>query len=285
MELVSQILFGLLNGVTWGILLALISSGLNVIFGLLGIVNVAHGSFYMVGAYLAWLITTQLGSFWLALFLAPLIVGMLGILAEFILKPVEQNHTLSVLGTFGVTLALQGSALTIWGGAPKRLSAPVGWKFSLFGTGYSYYRIIAAAISLITLICLWFLLERTDVGLKFRAVQEDPELSVAAGIRVPLVYSLGFGLGAALAGLSGALVAPTVSITPEMGLRIFAIVFLIVIAGGLGRIWNAVLFAIVFSVVRGLLTTFFNPTAALIATFVLVLVFLLLRKNLPTSRG
>ncbi len=284
MELVSQILFGLLNGVIWGISLALISSGLNVIFGLLGIVNVAHGSFYMMGAFLAWFLSLRLGTFWPALLLVPAIVGFLGILAEFLLKPVEKDHSLSVLGTFGVTLALQGTALVLWGGAPKRLTSPIQASFSLFGTGYSYYRILAAGVSIVALISLWFILERTNFGLKLRAVREDADLSVASGIPVPWIYSLGFGLGAALAGLSGTLVAPMVSITPEMGLRIFAVVFLIVIAGGLGRVWNAVTFAIAFSVVRGLLTTFFDPTSGLIATFILVLVFLLFRPNPVTSR-
>lgn len=271
MGLIAQVPFGLINGLVWGAVLGLISSGLNVIFGLLGIVNVAHGSFYMLGAFLAWFISNHLGIFWPALLIVPLATGLLGLVVEFALKPVERNTTLTVLGTFGVMLGLQGASLLIWGGTPKRLAPPLSAGFSVFGAGYSWYRIIVAVISILILLSLWYCLERTKFGLKLRAVKENPELSVAVGVPVTLIYTLGFGLGTSLAGLSGALVAPMVSITPEMGVRIFAIVFLVVIVGGLGRLWNSVLAAIGFSVIRGLLTIFIDPTGALIITFVLVL--------------
>ncbi len=279
MALISQVSFGVLNGIVWGLVLALASSGLNVIFGLLGIVNVAHGSFYMLGAFLGWFLANHIGSYWLALVIVPVLLAILGMGIEVILKPVENDISLSVLSTFGVMLALQGAALLMWGGAPKRLAVPLEYGFSLFGTGYSYYRIIVALVAILVLFVLWLLLDRTGFGLKLRAAREDSELSLAIGIPVPLVYTLGFGLGAGLAGLSGVLVAPMVSITPDMGVRIFALVFLIVIAGGLGRIWNSVLVAISFSALRGLLTVFVDPTKGIIATFVFVLLLLTVKPD------
>lgn len=279
MELIGQVSFGLLNGVVWGLVLALVSSGLNVIFGLLGIVNVAHGSLYMFGAFLGWFFTGLFSSYWLALLLVPILIGILGIALEVLLKPVERDATLSILSTFGLMLSLQGAALLIWGGAPKRLGLPVHSSFSLFGTGYSYYRIVVASVAIVVLFVLWLVLDRTNFGLRLRAAQENDELSLAIGIPVPAVYSLGFGLGAALAGLSGVLVAPMVSITPTMGVRIFALVFLIVIAGGLGRLWNSVLIAIAFSVLKGLITVFFDPTKGIIVTFVFVILLLTAKPN------
>lgn len=279
MEIVSKISFGLLNGVIRGSVLALLASGLNVVFGLMKTVNVAHGSLYMFGAYLAWTVFTGLGSFWLSLVISPLLVGLIGIAIGLTLKPVRKDSLLSVLGTFGAALILQGISLVVWGGTPRRLPLPVEASFAVFGTGYSFYRIIIAVISILVLFLLWLILERTRFGLLLRATEEDRELSTAIGVHVTVVYLMGFGLSGALAGLSGALTAPTVSLTPEMGLRIFSVVFLIVIIGGLGRIWSSVIVAVSFAVVRGLATAFLNPTAGLIIAFSLVLVLVLIRPD------
>lgn len=277
METTSSIVFALLNGVVWGIALALVSSGLNVIYGLLGVVNVAHGSFYMLGAFLAWFVSFQLGSFWLSLALVPPVIAVLGVVVEFILRPVERNLSLSVLSTFAIMIGLQGTALAIWGGTPRRIALPIEANLSILGTGYSYYRIFVAIVGIGLLACLWWISEKTRFGLQMRAGREDSSLSRAVGLPVSLLYSLGFGLGAALAGLSGTLMAPLVSITPEMGTRVFAIVFLIVIAGGLGKIWNSIAVAIVFSLIKGIVTVFFDPTTGLIITFAGVVSLILIR--------
>lgn len=275
----SKLAFGLLNGVVWGTVLALLSSGLNVVFGLMGTVNVAHGSLYMLGAYLAWISFSFLDSFWLSLIVSPLAVGLVGILIGLLLKPIRKDSILSVLGTFGFTLVLQGSALVLWGGTPRRVPLPLESTFSLFGTGYSFYRIFVAIVSGLVLFCLWFLVERTKFGLRLRASRENPELSSAIGIPVFNLFLLGFGLGGALAGLSGALIAPLVSLTPEMGLRVFAIVFLIVIVGGLGKVWRAVVVAVYFAVFRGLASVFLDSSKGLILTFFFALLVLLVKPS------
>ncbi|MBS3792290.1 MAG: branched-chain amino acid ABC transporter permease [Candidatus Bipolaricaulota bacterium] len=276
----SKLAFGLLNGVAWGTVLALLSSGLNVVFGLMGTVNVAHGSLYMFGAYLAWICFSFLDSFWLSLIVSPLTVGLVGVSIGLLLKPVRKDSILTVLGTFGITLVLQGSALVLWGGTPRRVPLPFDSTFSLFGTGYSFYRIFVALVSGLVLYCLWFLVERTKFGLRLRASREDPELSSAIGIPVFNLFLLGFALGGALAGLSGAFIAPLVSLTPGMGLRIFAIVFLIVIIGGLGKIWRSVVVAIYFSVFRGLASVFLDSTKGLILTFSLALLVILINPRI-----
>ncbi|MFW6104714.1 MAG: branched-chain amino acid ABC transporter permease [Candidatus Bipolaricaulota bacterium] len=279
MELTSNIAFALLNGIVWGVVLALASSGLNVIYGLLGIVNVAHGSFYMLGAFFAWFVSFQLGSFWYSLVLVPPVIAILGIVVEFILRPVERNVSLSVLSTFAIMIGLQGAALAAWGGTPRRLAPPIKANLGILGTGYSYYRIFVALVGISLLLCLWWLSKRTKFGLQMRAARENSNLSKAVGLPVPLLYSLGFGLGTALAGLSGVLIAPMVSITPDMGTRIFAIVFLIVITGGLGNIWNSVVVAVGFSLTRGIVTAFFDPTTGLILTFAIVISLVLIKSG------
>lgn len=286
MELISSLVFALINGLVWGIVLALVSSGLNVIYGLLGIVNVAHGSFYMLGAFFAWFISANLGSFWLSLVLVPIIMGILGTLVELILKPIKRDLSLSVLSTFAIMVGLQGAVLAAWGGTPKRLAPPIDAQLKLLGTGYSYYRVFVALLGILLLFCLWWVSERTKFGLRIRALREDSALGKAVGLPVSLLSTLGFGLGTALAGLSGVLVAPMVSITPDMGTRTFAIVFLIVIAGGLGKIFNSVLVAVGFSLTRGVATVFFNPTTGLIITFALIISLILIQPELfPKKAG
>ncbi len=286
MELTSSFVFALINGLVWGIVLALVSSGLNVIYGLLGIVNVAHGSFYTLGAFLAWFVGANLGSFWWSLVLVPALMGILGILVEFILKPIKRDLSLSVLSTFAIMVGLQGAVLATWGGTPKRIAPPIDTQIKLLGTGYSHYRIFVALLGLLVLFCLWWVSEKTRFGLRIRAIREDSALGRAVGLPVSLLSSLGFGLASALAGLSGVLVAPMVSITPGMGTRTFAIVFLIVIAGGLGKIFNSVLVAVGFSLTRGFATIFLNPTTGLIITFALMISLILLRPSLlPEKAG
>lgn len=286
MELTSNIVFALLNGIVWGVVLALASSGLNVIYGLLGIVNVAHGSFYMLGAFLAWFLSFQLGSFWYSLVFVPPVIAILGIVVEFILRPVERKVSLSVLSTFAIMIGLQGAVLAAWGGTPRRLALPIKANLTILGTGYSYYRIFVALVGISLLFCLWWLSKRTKFGLQMRAAREDSALSKAVGLPVPLLYSLGFGLGTALAGLSGVLIAPMVSITPDMGTRIFAIVFLVVIAGGLGNIWNSAVVAVGFSLTRGIATVFFDPTTGLILTFAVVISLILIKPGaIPRIAG
>jgi len=284
MDILSKIAFGLLNGAAWGTVLALLSSGLNVVFGLMGTVNVAHGSLYMVGAYIAWICFSSAGAFWPSLVVSPLVVGLVGVIIGLVLKPVRSNHILSILGTFGITLVLQGSALVMWSGTPRRVPLPIKSSFSLFGTGYSFYRIFVTILSCLVLLGLWFLVERTSFGLKLRAAREDPELSSAIGIPVLNLFILGFGLGSALAGLSGALIAPLVSLTPGMGLRVFATVFLIVVMGGLGKIWPSVVVAVSFALFRGLASVFLDSSKGLILTFLLALLVIFLTSS-GLSRG
>ena len=275
MEVISKIAFALLNGAVWGSVLALLSSGLNVVFGLMGAVNVAHGSFYMIGAFTSLVVFEGLGTFWPSLAISPLVVGLLAVLVGAIIRPVRGKTLVVVMITFGAMLTLQGSALIIWGGRPRRLPLPILESFSIFGSGYSYYRLLVAALSGLVLLSLWFLLQRSSLGVLLRAARTDSQLSQSIGIPVQKINLIGFGLGGGLAGLSGALIAPLVSLTPDMGLRIFATVFLIVILGGLGRIWQATLVAFVFAATRSLATAFLDPTKGLILTFFIAILAIL----------
>lgn len=212
MDIVAQLVLGALNGLVWGMILALIALGLTLVFGLLEIINVAHGELYMLGGVLGWYVLQWVGNFWVALFLAPVLVGLLGLAIERgILRPIEAKPIITIIATFGLSLIFQQAALSVFGGAPQRMPAPVNWELTIMGFGYSGYRFLVALCSLLAIAGLWAFLRHFKYGLWMRAVRQDREMALALGIPISRVYMLTFGLGAGLAALAGVLAAPIVA--------------------------------------------------------------------------
>ncbi len=271
------ILFGL-NGLVWGLIIALIALGLSLVFGLIEIINIAHGDLFMLGAVLAWYMIQWTGNFWVALAAAPLAVGLLGMLIERgVLRPIEHKPIITILATFGLSLIFQQSVLATFGGAPQRIEEPIGGLIPLVGTFYPVYRVFVAGCALVALAGLWLLLYKTRYGMWMRAVRQDREMAVALGIASDQVYMLTFGLGAALAALGGVLAAPVTSLEFQMGLDVLPTAFIVVIIGGLGSLQGTLVAAVLLGVLEGLANVFVTPTTARIFSLLFMAVVLLVR--------
>jgi branched-chain amino acid transport system permease protein len=278
MEIWAQLALGSLNGLVWGLILALIALGLTLVFGLLEIINVSHGELYMLGAVLGWYVLQATGNFWVSLLVAPVLVGVLGLGVErVVLRPIEAKPILTIIATFGLSLIFQQSVLWMFGGAPQRIPAPFEWQVSIFGFGYSGYRFFVAFCSALAIVALWGFLHRFKYGMWMRAVQQDREMALALGIPISQVYMLTFGLGGALAGLGGILAAPIVALEFRMGLDILPAVFIVVIIGGLGSIQGSLLAALIIGELEGLASVFVTPTTARIFSLVFMSIVLLFR--------
>jgi branched-chain amino acid transport system permease protein len=278
-------MLGLNNGVFY----AMMSLGLAVIFGLLNVVNFAHGAFYMTGAFVALMLYSSVGAwmglewlhigFWPALVLAPLIVGCFGMLIErFMLRWLYQFDPIySLLLTFGVTLVLQGlfvngysASGTPYPGQPDMLRGVVNLGFMVFPK----YRLFAIVFSLLVCLAVWFLIERTKIGALLRAGTENPELVKAFGINVPLMVTLTFGFGTGLAGLAGVLAAPIYSVSPLMGADLIIVIFAVVVIGGMGSIMGAVVSGLALGLIEGITKVFYAPAANTVIFFLMVIVLL-----------
>jgi branched-chain amino acid transport system permease protein len=275
--LFGQLLLGLVNGSFY----AMLSLGLAVIFGLLGVVNFAHGALYMIGAYVTWFAMDQWGiGYWWALLLTPLAVGVLGALIETtLLKRLYKLDPLyGLLLTFGLALIIQGAFLEHYGSsgqsysAPEQLSGSTDLGFMILPN----YRGWVVAVSLVVCFGTWFLIERTRLGSMLRAGTENPSLVQAFGVNVPLMVTLTYASGAALAGLAGVLAAPVTQVTPLMGSNLIIVVFAVVVIGGMGSIFGSIITGLVLGVVEGL-TRVFWAEASNTVVFVIMAVVLMVR--------
>ena len=275
--LMGQLLLGLVNGSFY----AMLSLGLAVIFGLLGVVNFAHGALYMIGAYVAWFIMDRWGlGYWWALLLGPLVVGALGALIErTLLKRLYKLDPLyGLLLTFGLALILQGIFQQYYGSsgqdysAPEQLSGATNLGFMVLPN----YRAWVVAVSLAVCFGTWFLIERTQLGALLRAGTENPALVQAFGVNVPLMVTLTYAAGAALAGLAGVLAAPVTQVAPLMGANLIIVVFAVVVIGGMGSIIGSIITGLALGLVEGL-TRVFYPEASSIVVFVIMAVVLMIR--------
>jgi branched-chain amino acid transport system permease protein len=272
------LLFQVVNGVVWGLVIALIALGLALIFGILEVINVAHGSLYMLGAVLGWYVLETTGSFWVALAVAPVAVGVLSMAMErVILRPVENEKILTIIATTGILLILQHSVLATFGGGVQRIPNPVPGAVSLLGIRYPTYRLLVAAFSLCTIGLLWLFLTRTRWGLWLRAVRQDARMATALGIRISRVYMLAVGLGGFLAALGGVLAAPIVVIQYQMGFDILATTFIVVVIGGFGSLFGAAAVAVLLGVLEGVTSVFTTPTWARIVSLLVMSAILLAR--------
>lgn len=275
--LFGQLLLGLINGSFY----ALLSLGLAIIFGLLRIINFAQGALYMLGALFAWMSLQYFGmNYWVALVIVPFVVGLVGIVIErYLVRPIaNEDHLYSLLLTFGIALVIQGIATHVFGSSGKPYSIPESLT-GVVNLGFMYlpiYRGWIIFISLIVCFATWWTIEKTKLGAYLRAGTEDSKLLQAFGVNVPLMVTLTFGFGVALAGLAGVLAAPIYSVSPDMGSNLLIVVFAIVVIGGMGSIGGAILTGIGMGVVEGF-TKYFYPEASNTVIFIVMVIVLMIK--------
>ena len=271
----GQLLIGIINGAFY----ALLSLGLAVIFGLLKIINFAHGAMYMLGAMTTVLMFDYLGvNYWVALLLAPLLVGAFGVVIEYFLlrRIAGQDHIYSLLLTFGVALIITGVLVNWFGVSGLRYTMPDMFKGGV-NLGFMfmpYYRAWVIVAALVVCFGTWFVIEKTKLGAYLRAGTEDSQLMQGFGINVPLLISLTYGFGVALAVFAGVLAAPIYSVTPVMGSATLITVFAVVVIGGMGSIGGAIITGILMGVIEGLTKTFYPPASSAVIFLVMVLVLM-----------
>ena len=275
--MMSQLLLGLVNGSFY----AMLSLGLAVIFGLLNVINFSHGALYMMGAFLAWMGLNYFEvNYWVMLAVAPLLVGLFGIIIEKTMLRwlYKLDHLYGLLFTFGVTLVLEGVFRSFYGVSgqaypvPELLEGATDLGFMILPN----YRAWVVVASLIVCLSTWFVIEKTKLGSYLRAGTENPKLVEAFGINVPLMVTLTYGFGVALAGFAGVLAAPIINVTPLMGSNLIIVVFAVVVIGGMGSIMGSILTGLGLGVIEGL-TRVFYPEGSAVVVFVVMVIVLLLR--------
>ncbi|WP_113910545.1 branched-chain amino acid ABC transporter permease [Roseovarius dicentrarchi] len=252
----DQLVFALLNGTIYGLLLFMVSAGLTLIFGMMGVLNFAHASFYMLGAYFAYTLEPLIG-FWLALVVSPLLVMGLGILVErFILRRVHAHgHAHELLVTFGLAVVIAEVIKMVYGNFPVEYRVPPELSFAAFtlsGLDYPFYRIFMGAVAVAMFIAIYLLLTRTRVGIVVRSAIYRPQTVEALGHNVPLVFMSVFGIGAAMAGLAGAVAGAFYTTNPNMALELGVIVFVVVVVGGLGSMGGAMAASLLIGITNSL---------------------------------
>lgn len=275
--MMSQLLLGLVNGSFY----AMLSLGLAVIFGLLNVINFSHGAMYMMGAFLAWMGLSYFDiNYWAMLVIAPILVGLVGILIEKTMLRwlYKLDHLYGLLLTFGITLIMEGVFRSFYGvsgqpyAVPEALSGATDLGFMILPN----YRAWVVIASLSVCLATWFVIEKTKLGAYLRAGTENPKLVEAFGINVPLMVTLTFGFGVALAGFAGVLAAPIIQVSPLMGSNLIIVVFAVVVIGGMGSIMGSILTGLGLGVIEGL-TRVFYPEGSATVVFVVMVIVLLLR--------
>uniref|UniRef100_UPI0030F8E51B branched-chain amino acid ABC transporter permease n=1 Tax=uncultured Acidovorax sp. TaxID=158751 RepID=UPI0030F8E51B len=275
--LLSQLLLGLVNGSFYAIL----SLGLAVIFGLLNVINFAHGALFMMGALITWMATTYLGiGYWWMLLLAPLVVGIFGIVIERTLLRwiYKLDHLYGLLLTLGITLLIEGVFRSIYGvsglgyDTPELLEGATNLGFMIMPN----YRAWVAVASVVVCIATWYVIEKTKLGAYLRAGTENPRLVEAFGVNVPVMVTLTYAFGAALAAFAGVLAAPVYQVSPLMGQNLIIVVFAVVVIGGMGSIMGSILTGLGLGVIEGF-TKVFYPEASSTVVFVIMVIVLLIR--------
>ena len=270
-----QLLFGqLLIGVINGSFYAMLAMGLAIIFGLMHVVNFAHGAQYMLGAFVAWLLLTHLGiPYWGALFIAPVVVAIFGIVMErLLLKPIASlDHLYSLLVTYAATLVIEGLIRQQYGSTGLPYNSPLPGGVNLGFMFMPWYRLWVVVFSVVTCLGTWLLIEHTKLGSYLRAANESPEIVESFGINVPRMMTLTYGFGVGLAGLSGVLAAPIYQVSPSMGSGLMITIFAVVVIGGMGSILGAILTGYLLGIVEGLTKVFYPEGAGLVIFFIMLL--------------
>jgi branched-subunit amino acid ABC-type transport system permease component len=269
----------LLHGLVFGAALGLLALGLTVIFGLLGVMNFAHGELYMLGAYAGIAVIGVTHSFWVALLVAPLLVGIVGAVTEMTtLRLVYNREPLyGLILTFGLALVFREGARQIWGGDMRRILPPFTGSTPLLGMTYPDYRLFLLAASSLILLALWLFFTRTRAGIVVRAAVQDAEMLDGLGVDVRRVFTLTFAASGALAALAGLLLAPVFTVYPQMGVEMILLAFIVVILGGMGSMGGSVAAAFVIGIAQSLFSLWMNPQRVAIAIFGIMIVVLIVR--------
>ncbi|HEX6510791.1 MAG TPA: branched-chain amino acid ABC transporter permease [Chloroflexota bacterium] len=281
----NQLVLQLLNGLVVGSSLALVASGLALLFGVLGVINFAQGEFYMIGAYIVWLVLGRTGSYALGLAAAAMVVAIGGGLVLLSLtKPLlEKAHVLTLLATLGVSLILQQLAQNVFGGDAKLLQPPIEVAVDIGPVTYPLYGIVIIAIGLGLLIAGYFWLRYAKYGVWVRAVAQNRSMAAVLGVPVPRVYLLAFMISSGVAGLAGGLLAPVTSVFPQIGAPVILNALIIVVAGGLGNFRGAAWIAILFGEIQSVGAIVAPPVVVELLLFGLVIVLLVARSRRITS--
>lgn len=272
----GQIMLGLVNGAFYAVL----SLGLAIIFGLLRIVNFAHGAFFTTGAFVAFLIGRHFGiGYWPALLVAPLVVGIAGVVFErlFLRRIYGLDPIYGLLLTFGLVLVLEGGFRVAFGSSGQSYATPAELR-GVWNLGFMIlpiYRAFVIGVALVVCVATWIVIERTRIGAYLRAATERPELTQSFGINVPLLLTLTYGAGVALAAFAGVLAAPIQHVNPSMGSDLVIVVFAIVVIGGLGSILGSALTGLGLGVIEGLTKVYYSEASATVVFLLMALVLLL----------
>ncbi|HSR80624.1 MAG TPA: branched-chain amino acid ABC transporter permease [Hyphomicrobiaceae bacterium] len=277
------------NGIVTGMILALIASGLTLIFGIMDVVNFAHGELFMLGAYVGVVVVAMSGSFWLALVLSTLVVALIGAALQITtLRPLIGRDPLNtILATFGISLVLQNYALWQFGPVPRKLDEPITGQFVLFYLAYPWYRLLIALLSGAIIGGLYLFLKHGTYGIWIRATTQDRVMAQAMGIPVPWVYTGVFAIGAGMAAASGVLFGPLVGINHAMGLDWVLKAFIVVVVGGMGNLGGSIAASIFVSLLEAYAAIVVSPAQAVIVSFVVLILTLLFRPTglfVPTPK-
>ena len=273
--LLGQLLLGLINGSFY----AMLSMGLAIIFGLMNVVNFAHGAQYMLGAFVAWLLLNHLGiGYWPALIIAPILIAVLGMVMEWLLLRRLQNldHLYGLLAPYALALVIEGLIRNHYGATGMPYENPLPGGMNLGFMFVPYYRLWVVVFSLAVCIGTWFVIERTKLGAYLRAANEKPQIVESFGINVPKMITLTYGFGVGLAALSGVLAAPIYQVSPSMGSSLIIVVFAVVVIGGMGSIAGAAIAGYLLGAIEGL-TKVIYPEASGIVIFLFMILALYVR--------
>ena len=285
MDLGPYLLFASLEGLVHAAVLSLIALGLSLVFGVMRIVNVAHGEFFMLGAILTWWISNfVLGNpalgFLLALLIVPLLVGIIAMFSDLlILRHLKYDPEVTIIATIGILYIIQQFALMTFGPDARPVEQPFNIRLDLYWFGFSAYKFFVIFSAIILLFCVWLVMAKTKFGLILRATQLDSEIAQAFGIPISTVYSLVFGVGAAIAAVGAVLIVPIQQAHYLMGGEPLLLAFIVVIIGGLGSLKGTVVAAMLIGISDGIISVFFSPNLAKILATLLVEVVLLIRPN------
>ncbi len=285
MDLGPYLLFASLEGLVHAAVLSLIALGLSLVFGVMRIVNVAHGEFFMLGAILTWWVSNfvignpALG-FLLALLIVPLVVGIIAMFSDLlILRHLKYDPEVTIIATIGILYIIQQFALMTFGPDARPVEQPFNIRLDLYWFGFSAYKFFVIFSAIILLFCVWLVMAKTKFGLILRATQLDSEIAQAFGIPISTVYSLVFGVGAAIAAVGAVLIVPIQQAHYLMGGEPLLLAFIVVIIGGLGSLKGTVVAAMLIGISDGIISVFFSPNLAKILATLLVVVVLLIRPN------
>jgi branched-subunit amino acid ABC-type transport system permease component len=285
----EQLLIQLLIGLSSGMILALVASGLTLIFGIMDVVNFAHGELFMLGAYVGTTVLVTTGSFWLALLVASVMIALLGAALQITtLRPlVGRDPLTTILATFGISLVLQNYALWQYGPVARKIQEPITSQFQLFHLQFPWYRIVIAILSAAIIGALWLFLKYGKYGIWIRATTQDRIMASAMGIPVPLVHTAVFAIGSAMAAASGVLFGPLVGVNHAMGLDWILKAFIVVVVGGMGNLGGSILASLFVSLLEAFASLWVSPAQAVIVSFVVLILTLLFRPTglfVPTPK-